>query len=249
MASFDKTEDKKEEKDKEKENKEKNNMNNINIIYTAFEKLCSENNDKIRNNIKQMKEIYMNREAQMLDISKLYINSMNNYTEAIKESTNNKNLIDSDLIENQVLINKLQENSKEEIENPMEPDPLYMNININRNKNRRKTRGMIIVGDLEDNKEEEENKNMKKKNAPQIKIAMSKIPGISEHLFNHIKKRMTTILNRCKIPVFDVEDYTFNKKEKNTDNKPEGDNEKKKTRENMLAKLKLGKKKDPTKKK
>ena len=55
---------------------------------------------------KQMKEIYMNREVQMLDISKLYINSMNNYTEAIKESTNNKNLIDSDLIENQVLINK-----------------------------------------------------------------------------------------------------------------------------------------------
>jgi serine/threonine protein kinase len=41
---------------------------------------------------------------------------------------------------------------------------------------------------------------------------MSKIPGISEHLFNHIKKRMVKILNRCKIPVFDVEDYTFNKK-------------------------------------
>ena len=41
---------------------------------------------------------------------------------------------------------------------------------------------------------------------------MSKIPGISEHLFNHIKKRMTTILNRCKIPVFNIEDYIFNKK-------------------------------------
>ena len=47
---------------------------------------------------------------------------------------------------------------------------------------------------------------------PQIKIAMSKIPGISEHLFNHINKRMTTILNRCKIPVFNIEDYIFNKK-------------------------------------
>ena len=31
------------------------------------------------------------------------------------------------------------------------------NLKHNRNKNRRKTRGMIIVGDLEDNKEEEEN--------------------------------------------------------------------------------------------
>ena len=90
----------------------KNNLNNINSIYSSFEKLCGENNDKIRNNIKQMKEIYMNREAQMLDISKLYINSMNNYSEAIKESMNNKNLIDSDLIENQVLINKLREKKK-----------------------------------------------------------------------------------------------------------------------------------------
>ena len=87
-----------------------------------------------------------------------------------------------------------------------------MNINAKIKLKRRKTRGMIIVGDLEDNKEEEENKNKKKKNAPQIKIAMSKIPGISEHLFNHIKKRMTTILNRCKIPVFNIEDYIFNKK-------------------------------------
>ena len=41
---------------------------------------------------------------------------------------------------------------------------------------------------------------------------MSQIPGISEHLFNHIKKRMTSILNRCKIPVFNIEDYIFNKK-------------------------------------
>ena len=41
---------------------------------------------------------------------------------------------------------------------------------------------------------------------------MSKIPGVSEHLFNHINKRMTSILNRCKIPVFNIEDYVFNKK-------------------------------------
>ena len=71
---------------------------------------------------------------------------------------------------------------------------------------------MIIEHDQDNNKDEEENKNKKKKNAPQIKIAMSQIPGISEHLFNHIKKRMTSILNRCKIPVFNIEDYIFNKK-------------------------------------
>ena len=90
----------------------KNNLNNINNIYNSFAKLCGENNDKIKNNIKQMKEIYMDRENQMLEVSKLYINSMNNYTGAIKEAGNNKNLIDSDLIENQVLTNKLQEKKK-----------------------------------------------------------------------------------------------------------------------------------------
>ena len=90
----------------------KNSLNNINNIYNSFAILCGENNEKIKNNIKQMKEIYMDRENQMLEASKLYINSMNNYTGAIKEAGNNKNLIDSDLIENQVLTNKLQEKKK-----------------------------------------------------------------------------------------------------------------------------------------
>ena len=89
-----------------------------------------------------------------------------------------------------------------------------MNYKFKRNKNKKKTKGMEIIGDNDNDESREDNIEMKnkKKSAPQIKIAMSKIPGISEHLFNHIKKRMTTILNRCKIPVFNVEDYIFNKK-------------------------------------
>ena len=89
-----------------------------------------------------------------------------------------------------------------------------MNYKFKRNKNKKKTKGMEIIGDNDNDESKEDNIEMinKKKSAPQIKIAMSKIPGISEHLFNHIKKRMTTILNRCKIPVFNVEDYIFNKK-------------------------------------
>ena len=90
----------------------KNNLSNINRIYNSFVKLCGDNDEKIKNNIKQMKEIYMEREQQMMDSSKTYVNSMNNYGEAIKESKNNKNLIDSDLIENQVLIGKLNEKKK-----------------------------------------------------------------------------------------------------------------------------------------
>ena len=90
----------------------KKNFDNINNIYNEFSKLCGENNDKIKNNIKQMKEIYNERENEMIEISKTYVNSMNNYEEAIKESENNKNLINSDLTENEILMNKLNERKK-----------------------------------------------------------------------------------------------------------------------------------------
>ena len=59
-----------------------------------------------------MKEIYNERENEMIEISKTYVNSMNNYEEAIKESENNKNLINSDLTENEILMNKLNERKK-----------------------------------------------------------------------------------------------------------------------------------------
>ena len=86
-------------------------------------------------------------------------------------------------------------------------------IKINRLFKKRKTIG-IVLGDSGDIQPPESPRKRKKKNAPQIqvKIAMSHIPGVSEHLFNHITKRMTAILNRCKIPVFNIEDYIFNKK-------------------------------------
>ena len=107
-----------------------------------------------------------------------------------------------------------KENEKEEKENPIEPDSILMNFKFKRSQNKRKTRGMELADEQDDNREEEKSKKIikKKKNVPQIKIAMSQIPGISEHLFNHIQKRMSSILNRCKIPIFNIEDYTFNKK-------------------------------------
>ena len=105
-----------------------------------------------------------------------------------------------------------EENEKEEKENPVEQDALIMNFKFKRNKKKRKTKGMEIKDEQDDNKEEEGDKGKIKKNAPKIKVAMSKIPGVSEHLFNHINKRMTAILNRCKIPLFNIEDYIFNRK-------------------------------------
>ena len=63
-----------------------------------------------------MQEIYNERENEMVEFSKTYVNSMNNYSEAIKGADSNKNLIKGDLVENQVLINKLNE-KKEKLEN------------------------------------------------------------------------------------------------------------------------------------
>ena len=108
------------------------------------------------------------------------------------------------------------DDEKEKKENPIEPDPLYMNFKFKRSFQRKRTRGMEIEGDhdQDDNKkgDKDEEKEKKKKMIPQAKIAMSKIPGVSEHLFNHISKRMNKILDRCKIPVFNIDDYIFNKK-------------------------------------
>ena len=128
-----------------------------------------------------------------------------NNIEEEEEDEDNNSIDYKDDDDNKII--KFRKNDNDE-ENP---EPLSKNIKYKRNFDRKKTTGMIIEQEQEDNKEEEEN-NKKKKNAPQIKIAMSQIPGISEHLFNHIKKRMTRILNRCKIPVFNIDDYIFNKK-------------------------------------
>ena len=143
-------------------------------------------------------------------------------TENDEESDEDNNSIDNNDEETNEIMKFGEDDSdddeKEKEENPVEPDPLYMNYNFKRNKNKKKTRGMEIKGDEDDDEEENNDEDTnkikikKKKSVPQIKIAMSKIPGISEHLFNHINKRMTSILNRCKIPVFNIEDYIFNKK-------------------------------------
>ena len=74
------------------------------------------------------------------------------------------------------------------------------------NEEGKETKAKIILKE-EENDEKKEEKEEKKE-----KIAMSIIPGVSEHLYNHINKRISKILERCKIPVFNVEDYMFDRK-------------------------------------
>ena len=51
------------------------------------------------------------------------------------------------------------------------------------------------------------NENDKKKN-----VKMSKIPGMSENLYNHVNNRINNIISKCSIPLMNVEDYTLVKK-------------------------------------
>lgn len=90
----------------------KENYERINNIYTEFSKLCGGNLDKLKNNLKQMKEIYLERENEMVNMSKLYVNSMNGYGTSLKEAKNNKISIASDSSENAGLIQKLEERKK-----------------------------------------------------------------------------------------------------------------------------------------
>ena len=90
----------------------KENYEKINNIYTEFSKLCGGNLDKLKNNLKQMKEIYLERENEMVNMSKLYVQSMNGYGTSLQETKNNKISITSDSSENAGLIQKLEQRKK-----------------------------------------------------------------------------------------------------------------------------------------
>ena len=52
------------------------------------------------------------------------------------------------------------------------------------------------------NKNNDNDNDNKKKN-----VKMSKIPGMSENLYNHVMKRINNIISKCSIPLMNVEDY------------------------------------------
>ena len=176
----------------------KNSLNNINNIYNSFAKLCGENNEKIKNNIKQMKEIYMDRENQMLEASKLYINSMNNYTGAIKEAGNNKNLIDSDLIENQVLTNKLQE-KKKKLENEISELSNEKQEVVGDNKDTIKSKISSINENINNLTQKQNDFGTKIKKVNDFNIFLNKNNNIITSLTNSIeknKKNKETLQNK-----------------------------------------------------
>ena len=61
-----------------------------------------------------------------------------------------------------------------------------------------------IYESTENNKDSKDNK--------KGKVKMSKIPGMTENLFNHVNKRISNIISKSTIPLMEIEDYTITKK-------------------------------------
>jgi len=61
-------------------------------------------------------------------------------------------------------------------------------------------------------KEINEKEKEKEEKKAQNYMAINKISGISENLMNHINKRMDKIISKLKIPLINIDDYTFNRK-------------------------------------
>ena len=70
---------------------------------------------------------------------------------------------------------------------------------------REKTRGK----EINEKDKEKDNEEKKIENVMPLNILGG---GISEHLMNHINKRMYNILSKLKIPLINIDDYTFNRK-------------------------------------
>ena len=114
---------------------------------------------------------------------------------------NNKN-IKSDKEDDTTIDNDNDDDSIVEIEENEEIENNIQNLKKSIKRSiKEKTRGK----EINDNKEKEEIKVQKI-------IPMNKVPGISEHLMNHINKRVNNILSKIKIPLINIDDYSFNRK-------------------------------------
>ena len=117
------------------------------------------------------------------------------------EDDNNKN-IKSEKEDDTTIDNDNDDDSIVEIEENEEIENNIQNLKKSIKRSiKEKTRGK----EINDNKEKEENKVQKI-------IPMNKVPGISEHLMNHINKRVNNILSKIKIPLINIDDYSFNRK-------------------------------------
>ena len=223
---FHKYKEKREKEKKEKEEKEKKEKkldNEKEENEGEEEKIQMQNEISERKNLKDKRNILKNDiyHRKQIDEKKGKLKIPYNIIEDKNHSKNNDNKEFENIIQNNN--KKLSQNNKEKEEEEIEGDDeeeieeeeIESNnknkkeINKEKRKRRkpegRKTHGHEIK---EDPYEEEKIK----KNEKNCQIPMSNIAGISEHLLNYIKKRMSFILSRSKIPIINIEEFILYKK-------------------------------------
>ena len=165
----------------------KGNLDEINNIYNELSQLCGGNLEKLKNNVRQMKEIYMKRENEIENMSKLYVESMNNYSEALQEAEKNKNLMNTDSDENKTLIEKLKEN-KNKLEQGVKQLKSIKAELVGENINKIKAKISNMNGNLNHLNEKQNEFSMKIKKVNNFSISMTKNSKIVDSLQQDMKK-------------------------------------------------------------
>ena len=208
---------------------------NISLESNALKKLINEKKDEEKENIPEIPEVRRERKRffshyekgidkdknknKELDISK---NKNNSIKEKIKEEDEKgkekekeKEDINTTKRSNRIHIESKQEIKKEE-PNFKNPEPRKTLVrekkeevsSISNSKIfvNNKTKEVNLYEEKKDSESPEKSENKKKD------VKMSKIPGMSESLYNHVMKRITNITSKCSIPMMNIEDYTQEKK-------------------------------------
>ena len=129
----------------------------------------------------------MNRENEIENMSKVYVESMNNYGEAIQEAEKNKNLMNTDSDENKALIEKLKEN-KNKLEQALKQLKSFKAELVGENSNNIKAKISNMNGNLNYLNEKQNEFSMKIKKVMDFSNSMTKNSKIVDSLQQDMKK-------------------------------------------------------------
>ena len=225
---------------KESDNNSSNNnfkLENINIennqkiikvrrsIYQYYKKLRTQNNE-IPNNENEEKSSILKEENKEIkkEEKKEEIDKSSNYKLLKKKFWN---YIDRNNLRRRTVQNKEIKLDKNDIHKTKE----HLQTESLKNNKKEKNKDFVSLLNLEEHKEEEEDTKEKKENKNETlvenkntnstkgtnspssgSLKVSKIPGMSDDLYSQIIQEINTIYSSCKLPRFNIEEYTINRK-------------------------------------
>ena len=225
---------------KESDNNSSNNnfkLDNINIennqkiikvrrsIYQYYKKLRTQNNE-IPNNENEEKSSILKEENKEIkkEEKKEEIDKSSNYKLLKKKFWNyiDRNNLRRRTVQNKEI--KLDINDIHKTKEHLQTESL-------KNNKKEKNKDFVSLLNLEEHKEEEEDTKEKKENKNETlvenkntnstkgtnspssgSLKVSKIPGMSDDLYSQIIQEINTIYSSCKLPRFNIEEYTINRK-------------------------------------